>query len=97
MNQHVHEDQNTQTLTDQTRLVSHYMQELQKLKRVQIDQDSDQDTDSNPLSLKIQAKVVLPTLKVFKEKFDGTTDPTNHVVGFESTLDLYGALNARNS
>ena len=70
------------------------MKEWQELKRVQIDQNSDQDTDSNTLSLGIQAKVVPLTLKVPKEKFDGTTNSIDHVAAFESNMDLYGAFDA---
>ena len=49
--------------------------------------------DANSLSLKIQAEVVPLTLQVPKEKYDGTTDPIDHVAYFESTLDLYGMTN----
>ena len=62
------------------------MRELQELKRVR----RDQDTDTNPWSLRIQAKVVPPNLRVSKEKFDGMTGLAYHVPCFESTLDLYG-------
>ena len=66
------------------------MKELQELKRVWIGQDPNQDTECNPLSLKIQAKIFSLTLKVPKEKFSEITDSTDHVVVFESHMDLYG-------
>ena len=50
--------------------------------------------DNNPLLLAIQAKMVLLTLRVHKEKFSGTTDPTDHVTAFESHMDLYGVNDA---
>ena len=64
--------------------------ELQLLKIVRLGQDADQDTDNNLLSLAIQAKMVHPTLRVPKEKFSGTTNPTDHIIAFESHMDLYG-------
>lgn len=70
------------------------IRELQELKRVRTDQDLDHDIDSNPLSLRIQAEVVPRTLKIPKENFDGTTNPTDYVVAFESHIDLYGIANA---
>ena len=69
------------------------MWELQELKRVRKDLQPDQDIESKPLSLRIQ-EVVLPNFRVLKEKFDGMTDLTDHVIGFESTLDQYKASNA---
>ena len=49
--------------------------------------------DSNPLSLAIQAEIVPLTIRVPKEKFNGTTDPIDHVTAFESHMNLYGATN----
>ena len=66
------------------------MRELQEFKRAWTDQDPDQNTDYNPLSLKIQAEIIPPTLRVPKEKFSGIIDPTDHVAAFESHMDLYG-------
>ena len=40
---------------------------------------------------KIQVVIVLATLKVQKEKYNGMIDPTDHITCFESTLDLYDA------
>ena len=50
--------------------------------------------DNNPLSLAIQTEMVPLTIRVPKEKFSETTDPTDHVATFESHMDLYGATNA---
>ena len=41
-------------------------------------------------------KIVFSTLSVPQEKFSGTTDPTDHVVAFESHIDLYGATGTVN-
>ena len=70
------------------------MRELQQLKRVRLEQDVDQEVDSNPLSLVIQAKMVPPTIRVFEEKFNGISYLTDHVAIFESHMDLYGGTDA---
>ena len=64
------------------------------MKKVQKDSDTDQDVDDNPLSLEIQSAVIPPSYRVPKEKYNGTTDPIDHVACFESTLDLYGISDA---
>ena len=70
------------------------MRESQQLKRVRLRQDADQEVDNNPLSLAIQVEIVPPTIRVHKENFSGITDPTDHVIAFESHMDLYGATDA---
>ena len=72
------------------------MRELQQLKRVWLGQDIDLEVDSNPLSLVIQAEIILITIWVPKEKFSGMSDPADHVATFESHMDLYGAIDATN-
>ena len=66
------------------------MKEVQELKNVRKDSNTDQDIDDNPLSLEIQSVVISPSYRVSKEKYNGTTNPTDYVTCFESTLDLYG-------
>ena len=70
------------------------MKEVQKLKNVRKDSNAGQDVDDNPLSLEIQYAVISPSYRVPKEKYNGTTDPTDQVACFESTLDLYGTSDA---
>ena len=70
------------------------MKEVRELKKVWKDSDADQDIDDNPLSLEIQSAVIPPSYWVSKEKYNGTTDPTDHVACFENTLDLYGTSDA---
>ena len=70
------------------------MQELQQLKKIWLGQEADQDMDSNPLSVAIQAEVVPATLRVPKEKFNGMIDLTDYVATFESHMNLYGATDA---
>ena len=64
------------------------------MKKVRKDSDADQDIDDNPLSLKIQSVVIPTSYRVPKERYNGTTDPTDQVACFESTLDLYGTSDA---
>ena len=68
------------------------MRELQQLKKVRLGPDPDPDVESNPLSLAIQSDVIFPTIRILKEKFSGTSDPTNHAAAFESRMDFYGAF-----
>ena len=67
---------------------------MQLLKKIRLGQDANQDIDSNPLSLAIQVKMVPSTFRVSKEKFSGTTYPIDHVVAFESHIDLYSMTDA---
>ena len=58
-----------------------------------MDQDPDQDKN-NPFSLEIQVMVVFHTLRFPKEKYNGMTDPIDHVACFESTPNMYDATDA---
>ena len=49
------------------------------------------------LSLEIQVVAIPHTLKVPKEKYNGITNPINHVACFESTLDLTMQLTLLNA
>ena len=64
------------------------------MKKVRLGQDPDLDVESNPLSLAIQSDMISPTIRISKEKFSGTSDPTNHAAAFESRMDFYGASDA---
>ena len=64
------------------------MEELLEMKKVRRDQSINQETDSNPLSLEIQEKMVPPSLRVPKEKYDGTPNPSDHIFCFQTTLGL---------
>ena len=67
------------------------MLELQQLKKVRLGQDPDPEMESNPLSLAIQSDPISPAIRIPKEKFNGTSNPTDHVAAFESRMDFYGA------
>ena len=64
------------------------------MKSIRPGQDVDPEVDSNPLSLVIQAEMVLHTIRVPKEKCSGMSDPADHVAAFESHMDLYSATDA---
>ena len=69
---------NQDTLRDLDRV----MQKLQEIKKVRTDQQPNQEVNSNPLSLEIHAKMVSSTMRIPNKKYDGTTDPTEHVFYF---------------
>ena len=48
----------------------------------------------NPLSLKIQEEIVPPNLKMLRERYNKLIDPHDHISYFQTSLDLYGAINA---
>ena len=50
--------------------------------------------ENNPLSLAIQSDVISPTIRVPKERFNGTLDPADHAAAFESRMNFYGASDA---
>ena len=50
--------------------------------------------ESNLLSLAIQLDVISPTIRIPKEKFSETSDPTDHATAFESRMNFYGASDA---
>ena len=50
--------------------------------------------ENNPLSLAIQSDPISPAIRIPKEKFSETSDPTDHVAAFESRIDFYGASDA---
>ena len=79
---------------DHKRDLEQLMKEFQELKNVRKDSNVDQEVDDNPLSLEIQFAVIPPSYRVPKEKYNGMTDPIDHVACFESTLDLYGTSDA---
>ena len=79
---------------DHQRDLEQVIKEVQELKKVRKNSEADQDIDSDPLSLEIRSAVIPPSHRVPKEKYSGTTDPTDHVACFESTLDLYGTSDA---
>ena len=64
------------------------MLELQQLKKVRLGQDFDPEMENNPLSLAIQSDPISPTIRISKEKFSGTSNPTDHVAVFESRMDF---------
>ena len=68
------------------------MRELQQLKKVRLGQNPDPNLEKNPLSLTIQSDVISTAIRVPKERFSGTSDPTDHAATFESHMDFYGAL-----
>ena len=70
------------------------MQELQQLKNVRLGQEFDSEMESNPPSLAIQSDPIFPTIRIPKEKFDGTSDLTDHAATFESRMDFYGSFDA---
>ena len=70
------------------------MQELQQLKKVRLGQDSNLEMESNPLSLAIQSYLISPAIRIPKEKFNETSDPTDHKAAFESRMDFYDASDA---
>ena len=70
------------------------MQELQQMKKVRLRQDPDPDVENNFLSLAIQSDVISPTIQVPKERFSGTSDPTDHAAAFKSHMNFYGTSHA---
>ena len=88
--------------TDQADLADHVtkvelanvMRELQQLKKVRLGPDFDPDVESNPLSLAIQLEPINPTIRIPKERFNGTSDPADHAMAFKSRMDFYGASDA---
>ena len=79
---------------DHRRDLEQVIKEVQELKKIRKASNFDQEIDNNPLSLEIRSAVIPPSHRVPKEKYSGTTDPTDHVACFESTLDLYGTSDA---
>ena len=79
---------------DHQRDLEQVIKEVRELKKIRKTSDADQEIDNDPLSLEIRSAVIPPSHRVPKEKYSGTTDPTDHVACFESTLDLYGTSDA---
>ena len=67
------------------------MEEIREKKRIRKDQLLDQKVDNNPLASKIQEKIVSPSLRITNKKYDGTTNPSDHIACFQTILDLYGS------
>ena len=65
---------------------------MKKMKKIWRDQHFNQEDDNNLLSLEIQEKMIPTTLKISKEKYDGTSDLTDHISCFQTTLDLYDVI-----
>ena len=70
------------------------MQELQQLRKVRLGLDADPDVESNPLSLAIQLEPISSTIRIPKERFNGTSNPADHAATFESRMDFYGDSDA---
>ena len=62
------------------------------MKKNRWDQYSDLDEVDNPLSLAIQEKTVPSNLKIHLERYDGTTNPYDHIFCFQTFLDFYDAI-----
>ena len=54
----------------------------------------DREIDKNALSVEIQSKMVIPSLRILKEKYEGTVDSVDHISCFWTTLNLYGVTDA---
>ena len=77
-----------------SRDLAQVIKEVQELKKTRKTSDSDQEIDTNPLSLEIRSAVIPSSHRIPKEKYSGATDPADHVACFESILDLYGTSDA---
>ena len=58
------------------------------MKRNRKDHYFDLKEVENPLSLKIQKKIVPINLKIPKERYDRLIDPYDHIFCFQTFLDL---------
>ena len=62
-----------------SRDLAQVIKEVQELKKTRKTSDSDQEIDTNPLSLEIRSAVIPSSHRVPKEKYSGATDPADHV------------------
>ena len=81
---------------DTRRDLDKVIKKLKEMKKIKKDQYLDQEDDNNPLFLELYEEIVPTTLRIPKEKYDGTSDPTNHISCFQTTLDPYDASDVAN-
>ena len=64
------------------------------MKKNHKDRYSDYEEVNNPLSFAIEEETIPTNLKIPHEIYDGMTNLYDHISCFQTSLDLYGAIEA---